>query len=210
MCFSATASFSVAGGLSIIGLLSLRSVTVKGYYFFAVIPFLFAVQQAAEGIVWLTIHNDAYQSINFVAMMVFLIFATTVWPVWIPMALLYLETDLVRQKILWILDWWGRAVAIYSIYLLVMFSARVDIFDGHLLYQIDQTLRPDLYLFCYYISTVIPFFVSSFALTWLFGLIVTGMLLLTYMAWYVMLISVWCFFAAVLSVLVLVSLRLQQ
>jgi Family of unknown function (DUF6629) len=212
MCFSAPASFIVSGGLSIIGLLSICSAKTKAQYPLAMTSFFFAIQQASEGIVWLTINNPAYQLLNTISMMVFLIFAMTFWPVWIPYALFNVEKYALRKKILAGLYTCGALVAAYSYYRLFFFSVHVKIFDGSLLYfvQYKRVLSPDLYLLIYFIPTVVSFFVSSFSLMWLFGFIVTGSLFLSYFAWYATYISVWCFFAAVLSTLILISLRMQN
>ena len=55
MCFSATGSFATAGVLMAIGGVSLSRASSKPLRRLAVIPTFFAAQQAAEGIVWLTI-----------------------------------------------------------------------------------------------------------------------------------------------------------
>ena len=60
MCFSATGSFALSGVLAGIGTVSVARNASKQTAMFASIPLIFAAQQAAEGIVWLTISGGAH------------------------------------------------------------------------------------------------------------------------------------------------------
>ena len=55
MCFSATASFATAGLTGAIGIISLTRVTKPRDILLAAVPCIFAVQQIAEGSLWLTV-----------------------------------------------------------------------------------------------------------------------------------------------------------
>ena len=54
MCFSATASFSAGIILTVIGVASIKKAHHKSQLLFASIPFVFGIQQFAEGNVLLT------------------------------------------------------------------------------------------------------------------------------------------------------------
>ena len=54
MCFSATGSFAISGILTMASGAALARNSSKPHRIFAGIPLIFAVQQAAEGTVWLT------------------------------------------------------------------------------------------------------------------------------------------------------------
>lgn len=58
MCFSAPASFALSGILTGFGAASIKQSSSRSRRLFAAIPLLFAAQQAAEGIVWLTVGGD--------------------------------------------------------------------------------------------------------------------------------------------------------
>ena len=58
MCFSATGSFAVAAGLAGIGAVAVCRTKPPSHRLFAVIPLLFAIQQIAEGMVWLTMPSQ--------------------------------------------------------------------------------------------------------------------------------------------------------
>ena len=91
MCFSATASFAASGVLGCIGALAYNQVRHKRQYLFALIPSLFAVQQAAEGVVWLSFTHSAFEPWRTTAMYTFLFFALIIWPVWVPLSALCLD-----------------------------------------------------------------------------------------------------------------------
>ena len=56
MCFSAEASFIASGGLAVAGGASLK-VAKKEQRLIALIPLLFAIQQAIEGMQWLYLYR---------------------------------------------------------------------------------------------------------------------------------------------------------
>ncbi len=58
MCFSAQASFGASAVLGIMGIYALRKAKQQER-FLAMVPLLFAIQQACEGIVWVTYANPS-------------------------------------------------------------------------------------------------------------------------------------------------------
>jgi hypothetical protein len=66
---------------------------------FASIPLIFGVQQIAEGILWLTLPNSEYLTIQKIFTYVYLFFAQIVWPIWVPIAILLLEKEATRKNI---------------------------------------------------------------------------------------------------------------
>jgi len=61
MCFSASASFAGGAVLTTIGVASVSKVSDPKQKLFAEIPLLFAFQQFAEGVVWLTLKAGGNQ-----------------------------------------------------------------------------------------------------------------------------------------------------
>jgi len=97
MCFSSAASFTAAVGLTSLGVLTLLETRNKKEIPFASIPLLFGIQQASEGLVWLSIqHGNLY--LNSVFSHVFTFFAYIFWPLFIPLSVLLLEKILWRRK----------------------------------------------------------------------------------------------------------------
>jgi hypothetical protein len=120
MCFSATGSFAISGVLSAVGAASIARNSSKVHPMFAAIPLVFAIQQAAEGIVWLTM-DGGYPTLHRLMVGIFLGSALIVWPTWLSFALRLVERNTVRRRALGALFWMGSAVAIYAAVFLVRF-----------------------------------------------------------------------------------------
>ncbi len=125
MCFSATASFVASAGLAAIGVASIRKVKDKQQMPLASIPIIFAVQQFAEGLVWLSVTRDGWESIQYPASYAFLIVAQVIWPILFPTAFMFFEEDKVRKKLLKLLIIPGIIVAFY--FLFILFTRNMDV-----------------------------------------------------------------------------------
>jgi hypothetical protein len=84
MCFSAPASFAGSAIIGGIGAAAQKKVVQPNQRLFALIPLLFAVQQLAEGILWITLASGAYQTLENIATYVFLVPALVLWLLWCP------------------------------------------------------------------------------------------------------------------------------
>lgn len=83
MCFSSTASFTAAAALVPMGVLAVRRVHRQGQperLPLAVTPWLFALQQFSEGVVW----ADPTPGVTRAAALLYLLFAYALWPAWMP------------------------------------------------------------------------------------------------------------------------------
>lgn len=105
MCFSAAGSFALSGVLAGVGAASVSRNTSRRHVMFAAIPLVFAAQQAAEGVVWLTIEGSAHPVLHRLAVIAFLGFALIVWPIWLPSSLQLIERRLERRRVLTALFW---------------------------------------------------------------------------------------------------------
>lgn len=203
MCFSAASSFITAGILA--GAVAIRSSKSSSYYLLASTPLLFVLQQTTEGIVWLTHANSDNIFLHNSAAYIFLIFALTVWPIWLPSSLLILEKAKTRLKTLAILLFIGISISVVGLYNLAICHGEMTIISNNLQYGIGypNSLLKNLYLFVYALATVLPFFISSLKLGKLFGLSLLVALIVTYFFMLKAFISVWCFFATALSLLII-------
>jgi len=200
MCFSAQASLTASGLLAILGALSLYKMPSKKYVMCALTPLFFAVQQLAEGILWLTMNDPIYESWVHVSMYVFIFFAWIVWPTWIPTTLWFIEKDKIRKQILFIPMGLGIFLSGLAIKGLSSTQLIVRLVDGHIVYEaVSGTWQVMPLLIMYACAVITPFFISSVRRIWLFGLAVLVSLCVSYVVWYEALGSVWCFFAALIS-----------
>jgi len=202
MCFSATASFTTAGLLAFSALLGFKKARTQGMRLFALTPFLFAIQQCMEGILWSTQpQSPAYNA----AAYIFLSFASS-WPMLMPSALMILEQDPRRKKIITLLFYVGCIFSAASLFYIATTPMTAQIVGGHVAYSFAATGWPawiDWTRFVYLALVVLPPLVSSARYMWIFGLGVLATFIAT-ISWYAHHVtSVWCFFAAILSGLIL-------
>ncbi|HRK03041.1 MAG TPA: hypothetical protein PLH57_10285, partial [Oligoflexia bacterium] len=114
MCFSANASFLASAGIGAVGAATLLKKPTIRELPLALIPVCFSVQQASEGIVWLTLPTGGL--LHSVAVKVFLLFATMLWPVLVPIAFYLVEQDSSRRKKMRFGIGLGLAVVAYLLY----------------------------------------------------------------------------------------------
>lgn len=205
MCFSAGGSFTLAGVLSAVGAASLARNTSVPHRMFAAVPMLFAVQQASEGIVWLTVDVPSDAMLYHRAVIAFLGFALVVWPIWSPVCLRLIERDPERQRILTGLCWFGGVVAACASFLL-MRNAPIARMAGHSIsYDFGGSATgvvQFLIVIAYVVPTVGPFFVSTAKLARTIGSSLVISVAVTAFIRHETLTSVWCFFAAINSGLI--------
>ena len=209
MCFSATGSFGVAAVIAGIGAVAVAQNKPRSHWMLAVVPLMFAAQQVTEGIVWLTIGDPRYQPANLAAVAMFLLFALVVWPLWVPLSLLKAERKPGRRRALAVLVCCGAAVAIYAAIDLLRGRPTAHV-AGHSIAYSYGTHAPALvlalYLPAYVIPSVVPFFVSSVSKAKIMGVILALALAATILLQRQALASVWCFFAAILSVFIVLGI----
>jgi len=198
MCFSAAASFAAGGALSVAGGLTLVEVKKKTELPFASIPLLFGVQQAIEGAVWLSFGSPI---LNTVATYAYSMFSHVLWPIFVPFSVLMIETDLTRKKILYLFTFVGLGVGLYLLYFIIAEPVTAHIVNNSIAYH-----SPHLYVYpimaLYLVATCGSCLVSSHTMINIFGVVL--FISFAIAAWFFIetFFSVWCFFAAILSIIV--------
>lgn len=209
MCFSAASSFTATTLLSSIGYVSYKMARNKKEYLVALIPVLFALQQACEGILWLTIPNYADTLYSRLSIYAFLSFALIIWPIWIPSSFYVAEENKIKKKIMKSLIVIGILTALILIVCLIKNGVDTHIGISHIEYigVLPQAfLSLAIILILYLASTILPFFISSLPYMNIVGIILATSYGITYIFYRAALISVWCFFAALISGSVLLAL----
>ena len=200
MCFSATASFATSMLLLLCSFFTLKKATVK-QRMFAAIPLLFAVQQFLEGMIWRHLTGNLDASFYAYA---YLIFVFIIWPLWIPLAVRIMNKNSHERSLLRLPIVAGAIVALISLAYISSVDMTVSIAGNHIYYNapINQSLITITTMF-YLFATISPFFIITAHYARLMG---TG-LAISYIASYYFyscyIISAWCFFAAILSLLTL-------
>lgn len=207
MCFSAGASFSAAGILSIISLLSIKQVRDKRLYPLAIIPLFFAIQQASEGVLWLALSDRISAAFIQPATYLYLFFAFLLWPPYISIAALAYEKDPLRKKLLYAPLIVGALVTLYALFHLATYEVHAEAVSCHILYSMKDISFSNYALIPYLIATLVPFFISSVRNIWIWGLALLAAFIVSFVAYTAFLTSIWCFFAALLSMLIYWVLR---
>jgi hypothetical protein len=206
MCFSATASLAsglLVGGL---GVATLPLVPERRQLPFAALPVLFGVHQLLEGVAWRQLDDTAAAAIRTPAVVAWLVIAWTLLPVWVPLSVSLFEPDRRRRRIMHGLAVLGAVVGAFLLYVSFHDQVTVMIEQHHLRY--DFPLHPGWMVSATYVAaTCLALVLSSHRFVVVFGLAMTvAMVVTTAMNAYAF-SSVWCFFAAGLSVGLFVHYR---
>lgn len=208
MCFSASASFGASGLTALAGVAAFRMARRPAHRLLAAIPIFFAVHQFAEGFLWLALQGRIDSAWQPWAMFSFLVVAKIVWPTWVPLATRAMETEPRRRRILSLLLVLGCLESLVFIYGLQVYPVSANIDGSHVQYHIETPLPLRRVIDpLYSIVTVVPPLVSSIRMMRIIGVIVLLSLIVSKIFYFQYFASVWCFFAALISVLVVLVLR---
>ncbi|MEO7359563.1 MAG: DUF6629 family protein [Gemmatimonadaceae bacterium] len=210
MCFSASVSFGASAVLGGIGAVSIASSTSRAQRLYAATPLLFAVQQGAEGMVWSTMGHSNDGDLHQLVVNAFLVVALVVWPVWLPLSLERIEQNAARRRLLRTLVFVGACVSIGGATLLIRNQATASIAGRSVHYDFasDKGLVISLLLLAAYLVPILtPYLITTAPKARRIGVM---LMLSVGVAAFVQkeaLTSVWCFFGAILSGLILLSVR---
>jgi|SRR5919199_1228686 hypothetical protein len=199
MCFSATASFTAGVTLSALGVATLTQIHSRREILLGMFPLLFAMQQFSEGLVWLTLGQTSLIPINSIVTYSFLFFATAVWPILCPLSVYLWESNHLKRKSLIGISIVGIALGIYLFGFVVTHGVDSGKFSGNLLYDLNFIPFYELDKYLYLLVTAVPFLIASDKRLRLFGIFVILSFGIAELFYKVTFVSVWCFFAAVLS-----------
>jgi len=186
-----------------IGIVTARRVRHAVPWPCARIPFFVRLQQGIEGLLWLLLPDRAPTCIV-VLTQVCSGFSQLFWPVFIPVAMLLLET--VRWRRIALLGFCGAGVAMALFLLVQMLHQPVvaQIEAMHIRY-IFHHYRQGIATVLYLLSACIAPMLSSHRPMRIFGVAATLSMTLAFVVYEAWFISVWCFFAALLSATILLQ-----
>jgi hypothetical protein len=215
MCFSPEASFTVGGALLPAGIYCTQAAVRKDprFVLLALVPITFGLQQISEGFVWLGLRQENAALVEH-ASVIFLFFAIAFWPCWIPLSLAVAEPRPRQQTVLTLLTVVGLAW-LWLFYPLAIDPPKwltTDVVGHSIRYNVGElpgfALAPRLvWRLGYLLMIVVPLAVGRIdpggnrwaSLTG--GLIVAVLFAIAYGVYWQAFLSVWCFFAAVVSLL---------
>lgn len=207
MCFSTEASFTAALILGGMGCAAAKVAPSKNFYFLASIPMIFAFQQLSEGIIW---YNFAYyqlpEAFLQLTMRFYLSIAFLVWPVWIPLALFMVESTPLRQMVIGADLFAGCCLSFVNL----SFALKQDVTVQTVNHSLQYLGSVPNQTMIYPLIVLIPCFLSSLRNMHLFGWLVAAGYFLANYFYQTTFVSVWCFFAAIISLVIYKVLRDNQ
>jgi hypothetical protein len=199
MCFSLKASLTASVGLFLIGFFCHKKNPKK---LLAYIPFIFAIQQLAEALVWASFNYSwGARWVNIFSYL-FLFFAYIVWPTLIPYSFFQIEDDKTNKKFLKLFLNAGILVSAYLIYQLMLYPLNIKIVCNSVAYYVESTNNNIYLLLIYAFVVMLPCFISSIRLAKIFGVALFISWAISCLVYSYAFTSVWCFFAAILSSLI--------
>lgn len=203
MCFSAEASFAGGAVITAIGVMSVKKNSVPSRKLFACIPLIFGVQQISEGFVWVALQSAGNDFMLTLATYMFLLAALVLWPFMIPLSVLQMEGDARRRRALRIFLGIGILTSLYYGVGMLLYDVNPQIISHHIRYAstIPKQLATPAFI-AYLAATLVPLFVSQVRRMWLFGTLMAASCLVTGIFYKEYLTSVWCFFAALISIVI--------
>ncbi len=198
MCFSATASFTAAAVLTVVGAATIHKTKNKNALPLACISFLFAIQQFIEGWLWLSLGHAPQFTLPLT--FGFLFFAFLFWPIFVPFAARSIEPSKVRRQIMTVMCYVGAAIGA-TLYIGFLRNPQAAVIINHcVFYKANEITHPMPLSYAYLIVTIAPGLLSSYRAFKVFSMLA---LVTAAVAWIVYtkdFTSVWCFYAALVSV----------
>lgn len=207
MCFSATVSYSAAAVLVTTGAYAVRQASALPlpYRLLALTPILFGIQQGFEGLAWQEV--DAGRAGAAVPYALgFHFFSHFLWLWWFPLCSYLVETRRLRRRLFLGLGIFG-ALAGGLVFFTLLFNPElmsVAVRGHSLVYHTSSPYSGSISIpipasALYGLIVLVPLLFSSHLHFRIFGVLTALSVVLASLSYGYAFVSVWCFFAAVLS-----------
>lgn len=221
MCFSASVSYSAATVLVGTGVYAIQQARRlhPPYLMWALVPVLFGLQQAFEGGVWQELDaGNANAAVPFA--LGFHFFSHFLWLWWLPLSSYLVEpsqaskTGKLRKRVIGGCAMFGAftGTLVFSVMLFHPEWMSVGMREHSITYDFSVPWRSSIHLpitpaALYALTILVPLLFSSHRLIRIFGGLVALSSLLASATYGYAYVSVWCFFAAVLSLYLVYMIR---
>jgi hypothetical protein len=201
MCFSATADFTGSVVLGAVGIATLREVKDRRELLLAAMPCLFALHEFVEGFVWMGLDGTMSPQVAHNAGAAFVLYAQGILPFLLPLSVFLIEpTKRQRRRMLGFVIL-GGLLSLYLAWGLIAYPLAISD-QSHSIVYVNVITNTMLVAVLYVIATCGSLFFSGFGplveLGW-FNLV--GLLVVAMVKRYAF-TSVWCGYAAVVSVII--------
>jgi hypothetical protein len=207
MCFAPEADAVVGGIIIAVGVDALRHVRSAKQIPLAALPLLFGLHQVTEAFVWWGLQGHVSESIERLAVWIWLLFAFVALPILLPIAVDLVESSRLRRRIIGACAGLGLVVAVALAIALFRDPVNAHI-QGHCIsYEVDALGNGREWTVLYVIAACGALLASShraLAALGAMNLVVTPLLMWLTISGFV---SLWCFWAAIASVVIAFHLR---
>jgi hypothetical protein len=216
MCFSATASFTSAALLIPAGIYCLKTSSRldQRYWAFAILPLIFGIQQLVEGGIWLALNHDRQDLAHYLGL-IFLLFSHIFWLGWIAFSSYLTESSPLFRRLFLLVSISGVLFGIFM-YVPLIFNPEwltVSVVKHSIHYDLvflsDDSVSQHVIGAAYAVIILVPLMLSSDRYHSVLGVMIfiSGLITLAFYGW--AFISVWCYFAAIISLYVLYIVMLH-
>lgn len=199
MCLSAEVNFAASAVIGAVGVATLTHTKHAREVLFAAMPLFFALHQFTEGFVWLGIEGHINElAFNNVAFL-FVLYAQGILPFLMPLAVFLMESDPQRRRIVGAITVLAAVFSAYMIYGVVSFPTECYAEGRSVVYKnpVTETIWT---LLLYVFVTCGALILSTQKVIRIFGILNLVGLTVVLIVKATAFSSLWCFYAACLSV----------
>ena len=207
MCFSPEADLVVGTIIVAVGVDALRHVRAPKQIPLASVPLLLGLHQITEAFVWWGLQGHVAHTVERVAMWIYLLFALAALPAILTIAVGLVERSGDRRIIIWTCA--GIATAVATVLASAMFRGTIGsaIEGHHIAYDVDVLQDGGQLTALYVMATCGALLASSYRDLEILGAL--NFVAVPVLVWLTLsgFISLWCFWAAIVSVVIALHLR---
>ena len=203
MCFSATANFVGSGVLGAVGVVTLTKVKHRRELLFASLPTLFAFHQFIEGFVWLGLDGILSKQVAHNMGAAFVLYAQGLLPFIMPLSVMLFERTRARRRAMMPFVILGGLLMLYMLWGLAAYPLQVWV-QGNSIVYVNRATNMTWVAVLYIIATCGSLFFSKVPTMVIFGWANLAILLTVMAVKRYAFTSLWCAYAAVASVIILV------
>ena len=206
MCFSAAANFAGSAVIGAVGVATLKEVRHRRALLFGTLPCLFALHQFIEGFVWLGLDGRLPAATAHDMGAAFVLYAQGLLPFVLPLSVYFIEPTPQRRRRMLPFVALGGLLTLYILWALTAFPLAVYTNHHSIVYKNAATSSIAVAVL-YVIATCGALFFSGFRYVIVFGVAnLVGLIAVAVVMKYAF-TSIWCAYAAVVSVIIYVHFR---
>ncbi|HVJ98572.1 MAG TPA: DUF6629 family protein [Acidimicrobiia bacterium] len=209
MCFSPEADAIVGGIVVAVGVDALRHTTAPKQLALAALPVVFGVHQITEAFVWWGLHGNVSDTIERAALWIYLLIALVALPAYVPLAVRLIEPLAGRRRIITALWALGLVVAVVLAAAMIREPINAAIDGRHIAYSVEGMRTGGPIIALYVLATCGALLACSYRDIAVLGAV--NLAAVPLLMWLTSggFVSLWCFWAALVSVVIALHMRRQ-